>query len=606
MVSGGALKRLWRNLPLHQLEQGAKLTIRSQVPSLQVHIDPGWRDQGFARLEQVVFAPNPLDVQLVVNNLPDTESSLGRKVPHLKLDIMSVTSSSSIEVDEPADDETVKQQDPLDSIPLTGRQTKEVNKIMLEDGTIQDIQGNVVPLPPVGSQNRVDYHDGVAHLTSTHRESSKTELANILTIQTPESTNLDIEIVSGDIHVRGKVEGDVQLKTGDGDIVVNKLRGHVVCLENEGMGNLIHASSLLEARDLSIVTPGRFRAQQCHGTNITVSVGCHDNVNAVSANEAIPIKVANDSDDEGSLVDIGALFVTGDNGSATVQVTCQQRLARRAVRIKSNHGAVLVDTRTATRLPPMEVHPHTGKPFPLVELGGVNGCCEVACYGIQEAVTSLDEQKNDSVMDSWDSCLVHVDSLLSDRINVVVADHGSIGLTLDRKIETDVRLASLHHSVAEAAATVAEEDDAELILNILKNLPVLSNDANCVGKNNETIRIATDSFVDVGTQHVSSQLAFRQGEIRNKSEEPDSRYDRKGAGKINVDAAADQAFAGFVSQNEQAETQRSLIAAIGTRQISVETLSWIGAIARRYGLDDSADRDLGRTASRRGRDFSAE
>ena len=49
---------------------------------------------------------------------------------------------------------------------------------------------------------------------------------------------------------------------------------------------------------------------------------------------------------------------------------------------------------------------------------------------------------------------------------------------------------------------------------------------------------------------------------------------------------------------------RPLIAIVGSGGVIVETLSWLGNIARRYGLDDNRDKgDLGRTATRRGRSF---
>jgi hypothetical protein len=104
---------------------------------------------------------------------------------------------------------------------------------------------------------------------------------------------------------------------------------------------------------------------------------------------------------------------------------------------------------------------------------------------------------------------------------------------------------------------------------------------------------------------------FVDGWIENTTSEPDSRFDRKirggsGGGKINIDGAQNQALHGFGSdKNGAGETAentfaRPLLAVSTPDKIVLETLSWMGNIARRYGLDDNReDDDLGRQATRR-------
>ena len=536
-----ALKRFWKTVPLYRLQQGSTLTIRSRIPSLHVKIEPQWRDNGMAGLEQILPSDesrrNRVVEWNVQQNTLEVETSLGRQVPHIIMDLFDTEASTAPEEQGAAPPES--------------------------DGAQTATEANL----PEGAY---------------------------LTIQTPESVNLDVDVTAGSIHIQNKVEGDVKLATGNGDIAVKKIRGHVVHLETKGPTSLIHAKSTLEARDLYISTSGRFRAKQCHGSNIEVVAHCKDPAQDGLYN---PRSSINDEDDEGSMIDIGSLFVSGD-GSARIRSESEQRLRRRAVRIKSHHGAVHVETNSNGQ-PPIEQHPHTKMAYPVVELGGVNGCCEVFCRSEEGRVPS--RLNDDKETNDWNSCLMHVDSLLPDRINVLASDHGSIGVTLDRKVEAELRLASVPHSVAEVSATVADEEDTQLLVKVLKNLVPMNE--NTAPKDADSIATDTHAFTEGESSFTSPNVVYRGGTVRNKSAEPDSRFDRRGAGKVNADAAAAQAFAGFSSEDGNGDVQHPLLAVVGKQKIILETVSWIGAIARRYGLDESEDRQLGRTASRRGREF---
>ena len=100
-----------------------------------------------------------------------------------------------------------------------------------------------------------------------------------------------------------------------------------------------------------------------------------------------------------------------------------------------------------------------------------------------------------------------------------------------------------------------------------------------------------------------------------RSFEPDSRFDvktkppsaaagaaadvNKGIGKVNITGAPAQALSGF--SGKKGGEQNPLFAVAASGSIKVETVSWFGAIARRYGMDDRGRKDVGRTASREGR-----
>jgi hypothetical protein len=111
----------------------------------------------------------------------------------------------------------------------------------------------------------------------------------------------------------------------------------------------------------------------------------------------------------------------------------------------------------------------------------------------------------------------------------------------------------------------------------------------------------------------NTHVTYSSGIVVNKSAEPDSRFDRKvqqipsSLGKIRLDSAADQALDSFSSHADGGEhpadaasSARALFAVACAGRIKVETVSWFGAIARRYGFTED-ERELGRTASRKGR-----
>lgn len=402
-----------------------------------------------------------------------------------------------------------------------------------------------------------------------------------LTLQVPEKANIDCELDDGSISVHGKIEGDVHLSTTKGDIRVSKLRGHHVSLLTD---SVVHVADLLEAEHVR-VEGGRIRVKQIHGRNVRLTV---DGFKSPSDN--ILQEDVLETDDEGSCVDVSALFIAGQGGSATIAVSNQSLLQRRAVRIKSHHGAVRVQTENVSC--PRQVDPLQGRLYPIVDLGGVNGQYEVEML----KTTGMPDEG------SWESCQVHIDSLSPDSVSLATVDQGVVSLTMDRKVQADLRMLATNTSQKEIGAILADEENDQAVLHYVETMPQLQG-------THEELRIGdicvqTAAFTATSPE---SSNKYVTGYMENKSQEPDSRFDRKAqtgsAGKIRIDSAADQALNGF-SSNVGFSGFRPLVATVCKDGIQLETVSWLGAIARRYGLDDSSEqRTLGRTASRRGREL---
>ena len=456
------------------------------------------------------------------------------------------------------------------------------------------------------------------------------------------------------ITIRNKIEGDIlHLHNTNGNISVTKLRAHDMTLQSTN--GVIYASNLLEAQRLTLncssdddndYDQSRIRAKQIHASQVDITVDQRQAQSAttcITTNTTNTIGLMDPEDDEGSLVDISSLFVSGPNGGASITVhgpnhsmkteeetatlsQQHQRLRRRAVRIKSHHGPIQVLTNRLSK--PIEKNPTTQQYYPIVELGGVNGSCEVSIDSNNTddpttSRTNLSTINDDEVFDDeWSSCLVHIDSFAPDSVSLVTANTGHIDITLDRKVEADIRLASLFSEsgsecVNEVGALLAEEDDNHHIVNILSHLPSTTEVVNHDPSSDERILIHTSAFTNRPENALYSRnVTYMDGWVENKSSEPDSRFERKnrgheGVGKIRLDGAHTQALHSFTggegSQDhvEHTDHHRPLLAVVGTSDICVETVSWIGAIARRYGLDESG-RELGRTASRKGRAIESE
>jgi len=573
------LRSHWRSIPLHRLTQGCTLTFASSIP-VNVTFVPEWRDSGHLDLRETL--PSSRLAEVKVQQLTDCVTSMGRTAPHVSIAIHEADEST-----DPVDESLAS------PVPPDGASSSvKTDRIILDDGTIHPDSELYSP-PPKGTR-RVEYHDGVAHITNDEDNSASVADADAsvteVTIQHPEKLNLDCNLsAGGSITIQGKMEGDAKLVTSNGKVCVKKLRGYEIDIQNNDKP--VFVSEVLEAIKVNVETKGRFRAKQVYGTNVNVSVhgdaSCDD--------------IYDENDDGGSAVDISALFVSGQGG-ATIRTEGRHNPTRRLARIKSHHGPIRVQTLRCGI--PQNCNPHTGQTYPMMELGGVNGQFEALIDDCQS--------EPDAVEDGYKSCLVHIDSLSPESVSLATTCVGDIGLTVDRKVEADLRLLSnpAVDSMEESIALLADEQDDEMVAQVLSHLPV---DEDMVpDRVPNRITVTTKAFTRRDTTFSHDTIEYVDGYVENRSAEPDSRFERKvrgdagSVGKIRIDGAADQALDRFGDATDASnEHHRPLLAAMGPRGISVESVSWLGAIARRYGLDED-DRTLGRTASRRGRSFASE
>jgi len=412
---------------------------------------------------------------------------------------------------------------------------------------------------------------------------------SLLQLEVPEKVNIDCDLQrGGSVTIEKKIEGDVRVKTANGDIHVQKLRGHSIELEACGIGNSVFSSDLLEAKDLSVrlPCPGRFRAKRIHSSNSQIELG---DTSGYTAREGDIEKVF-DEDDSGAICDISSFYVTGQSD---VNVNCSEGETRQAVRIKSNHGHVTVHASAPI---PSKVDVHMDERVPLVDMGGVNGSCEVFvnCIG--------DESENFLLT----STRIHFDSISPDSVSIVKASDGKIHATMDRKVETDVRMLSCSNtSEVDIEAMLLDRDDEDYaqLVGMLGDLDEQQSSTEA-----QDINVNTIAFTPAVDAPVLKNIKYLDGSIENRSNEPDSRFDRKlrgetgSVGKINLSGASNQALQHFQGGETNSTFVRPFVAIMGTGSIVLETLSWVGNIARRYGLDEKRNPDeLGRTATRRGR-----
>ena len=529
---------------LSTLGQNGTLVLRSDCKSIErVEIVPGWRDDAVLELISGAGDSNP-----AVHSFGDEESSLSEQT--------------------------------------IGRLQLKMNE-----------EGTETSLGRKGSLVEVDV------LPTSDDEAVK------LVATVPEKSNLTIQLASGDIDVAGKVEGDAHLSTR-GSITVSKLRGHNVALN---AGGTVHVKKAVEARSVKINSATRVRARMINGSDVAIDVdaGVPDR----------PESVKVDDDDEGAAIDVGSLYVSGGGAESANEALLTVNDYHRGddieynrgddvelwglVRVKSTHGHVTVNAKTSVELSQSA----EGQP-PLVDLGGVNGSCDVDL----ELSTNVWEVGHDDFI----ATRVHFDAMTPESISTITTRGraGSSSITMDRKLGAEVWLLS----VAGSGATLPEIVDAHLLTgddldgiqfmltDLDANSKALKNgvDAGCA-ESRDSISIETDAFAsDQGLagldEKLSPRIQYAQGTMSNRSGEPDSRFDVRSRGKINIDGAASQALHGFQGKKKESDASVAsslpLLAVATDGKIKLETLSWFGSIARRYGMEEDDARGVGRQASR--------
>lgn len=558
------LIRRWTPRVLSTLQQGSTVSLRSHVNQPNIFIKSKWRDDGAISMVQRLQEEDSR-ICLKVSRLPDLSTSMGRDESHVLVEL------SHDVLNRPEDGQQVG--DPLQPSTIDGITYP-------PDFESHEDVYSAHDDPIVSSGTSIDVSSGIT-----------------MTLELPEKINIDCDLrQGGSVTVQNKIEGDVRIKTTDGNITLQKLRGHSIELKAYGVGNTIYSSDLLEAKTLSVSVPssGRLRAKRIHSSTCEVVM---DVVDGDSMSDDGDKRF--DVDDGGAICDISSLYITGD---ASINVRYSEK-DRQAVRVKSNHGHVTVHASAPL---PTRLNRITNEPLPVVDMGGVNGSCEVF----------VDTSVSSTSVNDCTSCQVHFDSMGADSVSIVKSNVGTIHVTMDRKVESDIRMLSctgLQWVDIDSLLLDDDDEDFESLCIMLETV-----DAGSELSVIDPIQVNTKAFsAKEGDRFPKLKNArFLDGWVENKSAEPDSRFDRKlrgetgSVGKIRLDGASNQALHHFQSDDKSrsgSDFVRPIVAIVGSGNIVLETLSWLGNIARRYGLEERRDSDdLGRTATRRGRSLKGD
>ncbi len=388
-----------------------------------------------------------------------------------------------------------------------------------------------------------------------------------------------------------------------------------------------------------------------------------------------------DDDDEGAIIDIGSVYIVSNGGGINdnetrLNVTVDGAHTNGLVRVKSSHGHIVVraidggiassSVRSITKI----------ERVPLIDLGGVNGSCDVMLDATCSSSLSFslrgDDNRdgninlatsNNSPCHNHPDLRVHFDSMSPESISTITSrkiggesECGDLlmnSITMDRKLEADVRLLTVEalHDHCVDAHSLTQSDDMESIQHTLMDIANLcKNDKDIDHKDKfrkkQSVLIESNAYVDgwyselnvpcgneMGADSHSKNgerqqtleylschgIEYAHGSMTNRSGEPDSRSDVRtlvrrhdgggsdgggkggGEGKINIQGAALQALHGFRGKWQETDSiiasttststtaPMPLLSVVTDGIIKLETLSWFGSIARRYGLEESAD-----------------
>lgn len=562
------MMRQMKSLPL-RLPQNSLLTIKSSA-RVNVILSPEWRDDGHIALEQIYKCGTETDETGKIEWTVGVND--GKKEGLTSVDV-SIQSLSNY-------DENKKM------VSSVGEQLQ--NETVTEEAvTDTDLTQGDVP----------------------------TFMATI-----PEKCNVKCILADGgDITVTKKLEGEdgFVMSTNDGNISVDKLRGESIELYSKrkdnvngnGNGNsgTIFVKKSCEAQELNITVDGRLRAKMLNVANANIEAK-DQNVDFEKLDDDDGLAVIDVSSIYTSLNGEGAHFSVSGLQSSDASEATKTNNSIKKVRIKSNHGHISVRTSSSFSLPQdSPIINEYGQEMAHVELGGVNGSFDVSIEreGGQRSIPKHNGTDRDAIPKA---AIIHVDSLSPGQASIVTSDFGSIGISLDRKIESDIRLLSTPLINKMDPNVLLSEDEKALVDAIsdhdddIEVLMGKSDNANTSNPFQHRISLETEAF----SGHRSSDMRFSEyvhGRVDNKSLEPNSRFDVKtkgissSVGKIRIEGAAGQALQGFSGGSDKPgnEFDLPLLAAGTDGPIVIESLSWFGAIARRYGVEEG-QRDLGRQA----------
>ena len=576
-----------------------------------------------------------------------------------------LSDNNDIDADDSVEIATFDYSDKSSASDLTTTQTFGKGSSMLN--ITNHTNGILTSLGRKGSLVEVNFLNSNSNNDANTRNNNVNIIPHKLIATIPEKSNLTCQLLGnsntcgdgGDINIDNKLEGDIHLSTTKGNITVSKLRGHNITLNTTN--GIIHIRKAIEAKCIQINTLKRVRAQMLNGSNISVNVtrsrkssesSADDNATASSfvadgsshsASSSSSLITKLDEDDGGALIDIGSLYISsggGDGGSyssdneATLIVldgnnnTHNNKSGGGLVRVKSSHGHVTVHAKTNNKQidDGQQQHP------PLIDMGGVNGSCDIT---LDVSRTHDNNTNTNNNICSIMGTRIHFDAMTPESISTFTSRGGRVvghsSITMDRKLEAEVRMLSLSKSNVALPNTVDAHsftsDDNEEIQSTLMdvnntvirqqqqdkegNSSVSNSSSN--SSSQSSISIETDAYNShdhLQIPPLSNGVEYTQGAMTNRSGEPDSRFDiahSAARGKINIDGAASQALHSFQNgrpsedaTSASAAAPLPLLAVATDGSVKLETLSWFGSIARRYGLEEEKGdgRKVGRQASR--------
>ncbi len=635
-------KKLWNSIPLLSLKQGSNLNIIStkEVEKLRVRIIPQLsRDDTLITVHQhILHNDSSEEVQIQVS--------------------LSNSNTATLNIDL-VDNVQQQQQQQQQQHPKIKKKKK--NKKKTEGGfdvTQQELQkhpeqsfGLANPRNDEYSRNKGEQHSSTTNtladfmhheveeeclLPENEEREEKDDGVIQLVAKIPQTMNTitcQLDGKESSIVIEGpKLEGQAFFLKCTGNITVTKLRGHIIDLTTTTRG-IIFIKQLLEAQFVHLLTSysGRIRALQIHATTIHATVQQYpeqqQNIinNITAGNNDGNQKL--DLDDTLARIDIGSLYASSssssspvtnnnnnpaddDNKDETGAFLCVDVPGGtpdypRNVRVKSNHGYISVYTLLSKTASSANTSNNNNNycqdTSALVELGGINGCCDVIVD--KEGGEMKEEQPSTERMSTVTAVKAHFDSVFHNSTSAITSEStGQVHISLVRKLETDVRLFS--------APDLSPVDFNGLVTweqNVLdQTLDQWENDLTAATAGTEDIHTAgSHCRINVNTpyfqegpnnnknnrnekkQQYDPLVHSVQGTVCNKND-PLSRWDIKARGKINVESAHGQALNKFGYHGQQSNDHRRhllVVASIGN--IHLESLSWGEAIARRYGFEGS-------------------
>ena len=573
-----ALRSTWQSIPIPSMTQGSRLIVRKKdhhhIP-IQLIIQPQWRDDGNVELKQ---------------RYTTSYDDYGNEVFYeCRMNVDVITSEE-------------EQEEVLSGLPGSSDVTVDVNLNFVEkqvgDNYVHDVSKDRAVVGSRGS--RPDSYDNSLsdHGDIEDEEEGKSGSSELLlsrnkplpTIQllakVPEKL-MSIKAKFGNENddlidiTSGKLEAHSFVDLSARDIYVKKIRSDRVSVD---ASSRVHVARQIEADQLDITIKdckrsegeyGRLRAKMISARSANILVENLNNDHNLVQNDMKKL----DDDDGMACVDISSIYITGDEG-AVVTVKGNDNLNRK-VRIKNNHGHVCVFVDGKAQYSNESEVDEYGQEKAMVELGGVNGSCDV------QFSSSVDENDHgNKTMDSLQSMKIHFDSLALGSISSAHSTTGNIELTFDRKIESDLRLMSIPNTQNLDIDAMVSEYEGTVLSEVTKFDTTTSTN---ISQHTGQINIMTDAFNAQDLPFKNRHIKYVQGYLKNVSNEKESRFDVKqksnALGKIDVSNAADQALKTFRSSTKNPSHIRPLVLAATNGNVCVESLSWIGAITRRYGME---------------------